>query len=38
MARAHAIAALVLLADCAMLERAPERVVVMTTVTQCRER
>ena len=34
MARAHAIAALVLPAGCAMIEHAPERVVVMATVTQ----
>ena len=34
MARTHAIAALALLAGCAMIERSPERVVVLTSVTQ----
>jgi hypothetical protein len=35
MARAYAVAAaFALLAGCAMIERAPERVVVMTSVTQ----
>src|SRR2546423_15356444 len=34
MARRHAIAALALLSGCAMIERAPERVVVMTSVTR----
>ena len=34
MARAHAVAALALLAGCAMIEHAPERVFVMTTVTK----
>ncbi len=34
MARTHAIAALALLSGCAMIEGAPERVVVMTSVTR----
>src|SRR5207302_1208618 len=34
MARRHAIAALALLSGCSMIERAPERVVVMTSVTR----
>src|SRR5204862_6958425 len=34
MARRHAIAALALLSGCAMIGRAPERVVVMTSVTR----